>query len=195
VGENVMVKKSVLLQSSAFSRRNEAPMLVNLRMIDAVPSREFFNRANLITGILLEGKFTSVFKNRMIDPASVPVGFKLIQESEPTKIAVFSDGGLLSNKVNRAAKSAKTAPLGYDRVSKITFGNRDFFVNLVQYMGDDAALVELRAKTWQLRLLDKVKISGQNQFIRWMNLLLPMVLILSGGGLFVWRRKRRNAKF
>ena len=194
VGENVMVKKSVLLQSSAFSRRNEVPLLVNLRMIDVVPTRDFFNRSNLITGILLEGKFSSVFKNRMIDKAGLPPDFKLIQESVPTKMVLFSDGGLLSNKVNRAAKSAKTAPLGYDRVSKITFGNRDFFINLVQYLSDDAALVELRGKSWQLRLLDKSKISGQNLFIRWLNLLLPLVLILSGGVLFVWRRKMKNAK-
>jgi ABC-2 type transport system permease protein len=190
VGENREVKKVILLATSPFSRKNEAPLMVNLRMIDAVPSREFFNRSNLFTGILLEGKFSSVFKNRMIESS----GTKLIQESKTTKMAVFSDGGLISNKVNRAAKESKTAPLGYDRVSKLTFGNRDFFFNMVQYMSDDASLIELRSKSWQLRLLDKVKVSGQNSFIRWSNLLLPLIFILLGGALFVWRRKRLNEK-
>ncbi len=190
VGENREVKKVVLLATSPFSRRNEAPLLVNLRMIDVVPSREFFNRGNLITGILLEGKFSSVFKNRLIGQS----GVKLITESKPTKMAVFSDGGLISNKVNRTAKEPQVTPLGYDRVSKITFGNRDFFFNLVQYMGDDASLIELRSKSWQLRLLDKVKVSEKNTFIRWSNLLLPLILVLLGGMLFTWRRKRINEK-
>ncbi|MCK9639514.1 MAG: Gldg family protein, partial [Prolixibacteraceae bacterium] len=194
VGENPEIHKKILLCTSPFSRKNEAPVLVNLRMIDVVPSRSFFNKSNLITGILLEGKFGSVFRNRMIELPDFPNGFKPITESKPTKMAVFSDGGLLSNKVNRATKPPQTAPLGYDRVSKITFGNRDFFVNLVQYLSDDASLIELRGKSWQLRLLDKVKSNAQSNFYKWLNLLLPLALILISGILFTWGRKRLNEK-
>jgi len=194
VGENPEIHKKILLSSSPFSRKNEAPVLVNLRMIDVVPSRSFFNKSNLITGILLEGKFSSVFKNRMIEMPDLPSGFRLIVESKPTQMAIFSDGGLISNKVNRVTKEPKTAPLGYDRVSKITFGNRDFFVNLVQYLSDDASLIELRGKSWQLRLLDKVKVNAQSNFYKWFNLLLPLMLILISAVLFTWRRKRLNEK-
>jgi ABC-2 type transport system permease protein len=107
-------------------------------------------------------------------------------------MAVFSDGGLLSNKVNRASKEPKTAPLGYDRVSKITFGNRDFFFNLVQYFTDDSSLIELRRKNWQLRVLDKVKVNAQGKLHKWLNILLPLLLIIIGGILFTWKRKYRN---
>ncbi len=195
VGGNPDVKKSILLNSSPFSRKNEAPMQVSLRMIDIVPSREFFNRSNLIAGVLLEGKFNSVFKNRMIDQLGMPAGFHLSAESAPTQMAVFSDGGLLSNNVNRTAgKEPAISPLGYDRVSKITWGNRDFFYNLVQYMSDDASLVSLKGKSWQLRLLDKVKVSSQGTLIKWVNLLLPLLLVIMGGVLFWWTRKRKNEK-
>ncbi len=194
VGDNPLIKKSILLSTSEFSRKNEAPLMVNLRMIDIVPSASFFNKSKLITGVLLEGKFSSVFKNRIIDKTGLPSDFKLILESKPTQIAVFSDGGLISNKVNRAAKEAKTAPLGYDRVSKLTWGNRDFFVNLVQYMSDDASLIGLKGKIWQLRLLDKVKVSSQGSMVSWMNLVIPLIIILSGGFLFNRRRKRQNQK-
>jgi ABC-2 type transport system permease protein len=194
VGENPHIKKSVLLSSSSFSRRNDTPLLVNLRMIDVTPSRNFFNKSNLITGVLIEGKFTSVFKNRMIELPGIPNGFKPILESASTKIAVFSDGGLLSNKVNRATKEPKTAPLGYDRVSKITFGNKDFFLNLLQYLTDDSSLIELRGKTWPLRVLDKVKVNAQGNYFRWLNLILPLLLVLTCGGLFALRRKHRNEK-
>jgi ABC-2 type transport system permease protein len=195
VGENPDIKKSILLSSSPFSRKNETPMQVNLRMIDVVPSREFFNRSNLLAGILLEGKFSSVFKNRMTDQLGMPAGFQLVTGSKPTQMAMFSDGGLLSNKVSRTAgKEPAISPLGYDRVSKITWGNRDFFYNLVQYMSDDASLVSLRGKSWQLRLLDNVRVSNQGPLIKWMNLMLPLLLIILGGILFSWFRKRKNEK-
>ena len=194
VGENPAIKKSILLATSAFSRKNQAPLLVSLRMIDAVPSRSFFNKSSLITGILLEGKFTSVFRNRMVELTGFPAGYKLIAESMPTQMAVFSDGGLLSNKVSRSSKEPKIAPLGYDRVSKITFGNRDFFFNLVQYFCDDASLIELRGKSWQLRLLDKVKTSSEESYYKGLNLLLPLIILLTGGGLFTWRRRQLNEK-
>ncbi len=192
VGENPALKKSILLSSSSFSRRNEAPLLVNLRMIDVKPTRNFFNKSNLITGLLIEGKFTSVFKNRLIELPGIPIGFKPLIESVPTKMAVFSDGGLLSSKVNRASGEAKPVPLGYDRVSKITWGNRDFFFNLVQYFTDDTSLIELRRKNWQLRVLDKVKVSSQANIFKWINVLLPLFLIISCGLLFAWRRKFTN---
>lgn len=195
VSGNPEVKRSILLSSSPFSRKNEAPMQVNLGMIDRVPSREFFNRSNLIAGVMLEGKFSSVFKNRMTDQLGMPADFRLAVESVPTQMAVFSDGGLLSNKVSRTAgKEPAISPLGYDRVSKITWGNRDFFYNLVQYMSDDASLVSLRGKSWQLRLLDKVKVSNQGNLIKWVNLLLPLLLVILGGVLFWWSRKRKNEK-
>ena len=195
VGENPDVKKSILLCSSPFSRKNEAPLQVNLRMIDVVPSRGFFNRSNLMAGILLEGKFSSVFKNRMTDQLGMPPGFHLSTGSVPTQMAVFSDGGLLSNKVSRTTgKEPAISPLGYDRVTKITWGNRDFFYNLVQFMSDDASLVSLRGKSWQLRLLDKVSINNQGSLIKWMNLLLPLLLIIFGGAMFSWSRKRKNEK-
>lgn len=195
VSGNPEVKKSILLCSSPFSRKNEAPMQVSLGMIDRVPSREFFNRSNLISGVLLEGKFSSVFKNRMTDQFGMPEGFRFIAESKPTKMAVFSDGGLLSNKVSRTAgKEPAISPLGFDRVSKITWGNRDFFYNLVQFMSDDDSLINLRSKSWQLRLLDKVKVSNQGALIKWINLLLPLFMILLGGVIFSWVRKRKNEK-
>jgi ABC-2 type transport system permease protein len=194
VGENPEIRKQILLSTSSFSSKKEAPLQVNLRMIDVAPSRDFFNRSNLPVGILLEGKFSSVFKNRIIEKTGMPENFKFISESVPTKMALFADGGLLLNKVNRSAREPKILPLGYDRVSKITYGNRDFFVNLVQYLGDDASLSALKNKSWQIRLLDKVKVREQDSYLPWLNLLVPLFLILAGGVMFAWFRKRRNEK-
>jgi len=194
VGERPEVKKRVLLKSSEFTRKNLAPLQVSLGMIDVVPSRNFFNKSNLMTGVLLEGKFTSVYKNRLLEETGFPADFKLLKESVPTRQAVFSDGGLLANKVNRTTSAPVVGSLGYDRVSKITYGNRDLFLNLVQYFTDDAGLYELRGKTWKIRLLDKVKVNSMGDYYRWQSLLLPMALLLSGGFLFAWLRRRKNEK-
>jgi ABC-2 type transport system permease protein len=194
VGENFEIKKRVLLRSSPLSRKNEAPLLVNLRMIDTKPSAGYFTHQNLIGGILLEGKFGSVYRNRLIDRSVMPSDWQLRPESKPTSMAVFSDGGLLSNKANKIGNESKIVPLGYDRVSKITFGNRDFFYNLVQYMCDDASLSALRGKAWKLRLLDKVKTNESGNIVKWLNLLLPLAGIALLGGWFTWWRKRRNGR-
>lgn len=194
VGERPEIRKQVLLRSSNFSRRNQVPMQVSLGMIDVVPSRDFFNKANLVAGILLEGKFTSVYQNRMLDQTGFPIDYKIVKESIPVKMALFSDGGLLTNKVNRTTKEPLFSTLGYDRVSKITYGNRDFFLNLVQYLADDVSLFELRGKSWQLRLLDKIKVNTQDNLYRWLNLLLPLTILLVGGLLFAWIRRTKNEK-
>ncbi|MCE1199818.1 MAG: gliding motility-associated ABC transporter substrate-binding protein GldG [Marinilabiliales bacterium] len=191
VGEDPEVHKKVLMTTSPYSRRIVAPLSVNLRMIDMAPSRDYFNHPGFITGVMLEGRFTSVFKNRIVNQGMVAPGFRLIERSEPARVIVFSDGGLMSNKVSRSAKDPKTAPLGYDRVSRLTFGNKDFFVSLIHYCCDDAGLSGLRNKSWQLRTLDKVKLHEHLLWIKWVNLLLPVLMVILASLLFIRLRARK----
>ena len=183
VGENDRVKSSVILSSSPYSRINKCPMVVNLAMIDAPPARSMFNKQFIPTGELLEGVFTSVFKNRMVEEFGLPAGTVIIPESKQTKMMFFSDGDLISsnNKMNR---------LGYDPVSNITFGNKDYFINAVHYLCDDSGLMELRSRTMKLRLLDKVRLREEIVIWQIVNVIAPVLLILIGGILFWFFRRR-----
>ena len=193
VGESATTKSTIILTSSPYARSNQSPMVVNLGMIDAPPARELFNKQYIPTGILTEGIFTSVFKNRLIRELIAP-GVTPAFESKPTKMIVIADGGMIANKVSFSGGKYVPLPLGYDKISNITFGNKEFLINAVHYLCDDSGLMELRSRTMQMRLLDKVNIREQKTFWQLINVVLPVVLILSGGLLFWFLRIRKYAR-
>jgi len=194
VGEAESRKSTVILASSPYARSNQSPMIVNLGMIDAPPARELFSKQFIPTGVLTEGKFTSVFKNRMVSEIGITAGTPVISESKTTKMIFISDGGLIANKVSYKNGKYIPLPLGYDKISNITFGNKEFLVNAVHYLCDDSGLMELRSRTMQMRLLDKVKLREQKLFWQLINVVLPVLIILVGGFIFWFLRRRRYAK-
>jgi len=190
VGESKSVKNTVILSSSPYARTNQSPMIINLGMIDVPPSRTLFNKKNIPTAILSEGTFNSVFKNRVIPQPGAARGINVITESKFAKMIFISDGGLIANKVSYAGGKYSPLPLGYDKISNITFGNKEFLINTVHYLCDDNRLMELRSRSMQMRLLDKVKLREQKLYWQLINVVLPVLLILSGGVIFSIVRKR-----
>jgi len=86
------IKKSVLINSSKNSRSVLSPYNLSLRIIENPPNEESFLSSNIITGVLLEGRFESLFKNRIL-----PKGQTSFTEiSNKSKVIVFSDGELLT---------------------------------------------------------------------------------------------------
>lgn len=194
VGETESRKSTIILTSSPYARSSQSPMIVNLAMIDAPPSRDLFSKQFIPTGVLTEGKFTSVFKNRMVQEFGMAAGTPTIAESRITKMIFISDGGLIANKVSYSGGKYIPLPLGFDKVSNITFGNREFLVNAVHYLCDDSGLMELRSRTMQMRLLDKVKLREQKLFWQLINVVLPVFIILAGGIIFWWLRRRHYTR-
>ena len=97
---------------------------------------------------------------------------------------VIADGGIIKNKVRNRDGRLQIQPLGYDMYSGQTFGNRDFIINCVDYLADDAGIMQLRSRVVKLRLLDKVKIRDEK--LRWqlINTTLPLVFFLIFGVAF-----------
>jgi len=126
----------------------------------------------------------------MLNNLGIP-GAQAIDISPDTRMILFSDGSLMANKVRYSGgRDPEILPLGYDRVSQQTFGNRELLVNAIQYLADEEGFMQLRNTSLKLRLLDKVKLREQQGLRKWINVGLPLVILLVFAILFNVIRKQ-----
>ncbi|MCX7954526.1 MAG: gliding motility-associated ABC transporter substrate-binding protein GldG [Bacteroidales bacterium] len=194
VGENPEVKKFVLLTSSEYSRIINAPAKISLSQIRYPRKPEYFPKSFLPVCILLEGTFESVYKNRLAPEMYEYKEIAFKEKSVPTMIAVISDGDIIKNNVKRLGFNTTPLPLGYDRYTGETFGNKDFVLNLIKYMLDSKNFTELNSKYYQLRLLNKSYIENNSLFIKIINTLLPVIIVIIAGIIINFVRKINCAK-
>jgi ABC-2 type transport system permease protein len=190
VSGNTNLKKSVILSTSPYARKVKSPSSVSLENINNPPARELFNVPFIPVGVLMEGKFNSVFQNRMVENLGYSSS-DIIVESKPTKMIVIADAGLISNKVDYSMQPPQIQELGYDRVSKQVFGNKEFLINAIYFLNDDTGIMQLRSRTMKLRLLDKVKLREEKSYWQLLNVVLPMIVVILFGVVYnVVRRYR-----
>lgn len=190
------IRKTILLQSSANSRALLSPARVHLGILQRKPDPASFQQPHLIGGVLLEGAFTSTYKNR-VTPAflaamdSIP-GMKFSEQSPANnKMIVLGDADLARNELR---PDGSAYPLGYYRYNGQQFANKDFLMNCVEYLADESGIFETRNKEIKLRLLDQTKTNNEKVFWQAINVVLPIVLLLGAGGIFMRLRKRYYSK-
>lgn len=193
VGKNPAIKKSVILHTSDYSRSVQTPVEVSLQSINNPPARSLFKEHQLPVGILLEGQFQSVFQNRMLTDYHIQ-DMEILNKSEPTKMIVIADGNIIANQVSRRNGKIQTLPLGYDRYSQQTFGNKEFLVNAINYLCDEDGMMALRSQAFKIRLLDKVQIREERLFWQLLNVVAPLVLISLLGLIFNLIRRHKFAR-
>lgn len=179
------ISKTVLLQSSPFSKKIGVPSIISLSSVAEEENLEQYkNSGNLPVAVLLEGKFKSVFENRVL-------GFKdsnFKSNSDVNKIIVISDGTFIENGID---KNGIPIELGYDPKTGNLFDNKDFLSNCVNFLLDDNGLISIRAKDISLPLLDKEKVSASYFQIQLIAVLLPLLILLIFNILFnIYRRKK-----
>ncbi len=194
VGEDPEIKKTILLTSSQYSRFVTAPILIDLSIINERPDPARFNKSFLPVGVLLEGKFPSVFANRITPLIKNNPEFAFKAKSVPTKMIVISDGDIIRNDVQGMGKKQEAIPLGYDRFTRKTFGNKELILNCINYLCDMQGLMESRSKDYKLRLLDRPKVMEHRLKWQIINVVLPVVLVILSGLIFIYFRKRKYAK-
>lgn len=184
------VRKTILLTTSPYNRELQAPTIVSLNMIEETPDPERFQSPPKAVSVLLEGQFKSNFLNRAI-PDGVIGGGETIAKSNYTKMLIFSDGDVFKNDV--IEKDGSSLPLGFDRYTQQSFGNKTFLLNAVDFLTDDAGLIDLRTKEIQLRLLDKGKIVAEKTTWQLINTTIPLIMLILFGIFQHIYRKRKYA--
>jgi len=81
--------------------------------------------------------------------------------------------------------------LGYNKDNNFTFANEDFIVNSVEYLVNPSGVLATRAKDYTLRLLDPAKVERDRPFWQFINIGLPLVLVVLGGYVYQLVRRKR----
>lgn len=186
------VKATVLLTSSPFSKLFMTPDVISLDILRNKPSPSLFTKSEIPVAVLLEGEFNSLYDGRI--PYEVQnnslIGFK--SESSPTAMVVISDVDIIKNQF----RSSDGTPLnlGYDQYTQNQFGNPELMLNIMNYLCDDSKLISVRSRELKIRLLDSAKIHNNSIKIQILNMIIPSVLIIIGGIIYWFIRKRKYSK-
>lgn len=181
------VKQTVLLETSQFSKTIGLPYPIKLDLVTEETSpKDYANGGFIPVAILLEGSFTSMYKNRILPFKETD--FK--DHSLPTKMIVVSDGDIIKNQLDRGMP----LELGFDKWTNFMFGNKEFLLNSVNFLLDDTGLINIRSKEVRLPMLDKQKVYDNYTTTQLLTVALPIVILAAFGFVFTYLRKKKYSK-
>lgn len=178
------IKKTILLESSTYSKKIGTPVEIDLKMINEKPDQTTFNSGKIPLGVLLEGNFSSVFENRVLAFKDNSFKFK----GKSSKMIVISDGDIIKNQLD---ENGAPMELGFDKWTNQMYANKEFLLNCVNYLLDDTGLINIRSKEVNIPLLDKEKVVEEYTTTQMITVGLPLVLLLIFGIVITYLRKRQ----
>lgn len=189
VASNNEITYTHLLQTSANTRLLNAPVNVSLQMLKQKQEPKLFNQGQHTVAMLLEGKFSSAFRNRLPEEMIQNSMIANVNMSDSTAMIVIADGDIVKNDF----RNNQVVPLGYDIYNNQMFGNKDFLVNCVDYLCGNKDLIPLRNREVVIRRLDMAKVEREKVGWQLFNMLVPLGLVaVAGTVLTLVRRKRYN---
>lgn len=188
------IRKTILLKTSKYTRIAPTPVMISLSLLSKDPDPKDYSDPPQAVAVLLEGQFESLFKNRLTNEISQAPEMGFTEKIANNRMMVISDGDIIKNQLQMSNGSYVPLPLGYDRHTRQTFGNKDFILNCVNYLCDDTGLMSVRSRELKLRALDTTK--ARNQLLMWqlINILAPILLVVIFGILQFAIRKRKYAR-
>jgi ABC-2 type transport system permease protein len=188
------IKKTILLASSDHSRALKTPAIVSLNSVKTEDDLKTFNRSHFPVAVLLEGKFSSLYSNRL--PASTADSLNKVYKQPflsvgaDNKMIVISDADIAGNVVTQ---NEGPLPMGTNQFTKMQYANKDFIINCIEYLTNATGILSARSKTFVLRLLDPGKVEEEKITWQIMNTGLPVVLILIFAFIYQAIRNRKYA--
>ena len=189
------IKKTILLATSAESRILSTPAKVSYNSIETEEDLRKFHAGNIPVAVLLEGKFNSVFTNRLgtdmrsnLNSIGEPFA---AQAAVPGKMIVISDGDIALNLVTQnEGPLSMGIPEAYPAF-RYKYANSEFIMNCIEYLVDNSGILETRGKDIALRLLDKKKLETDKTTWQLINILLPLLMVIVFGALYQFVRRRK----
>ncbi|MEJ7766202.1 MAG: gliding motility-associated ABC transporter substrate-binding protein GldG [Chitinophagaceae bacterium] len=186
------IKKTSLLVSSVSSRVLASPAKVSWQSVQNREDERSFNRSNIPVALLLEGRFSSLFNNRL----SKAMRDSLVQYNQPfmpgnttdNKMIVISDGDIAMNAVSQ---KDGPLPLGKNLYTGNQYANKEFIINCIEYLTDNSGIMEARSKDYTLRLLDKKKVQVEKQKWQFINIAVPVILVIIFGVTYQAVRRKK----
>ncbi len=181
------IKKTVLLQSSIYSKKIGTPVEIDLKTVNEKPNPQDYTPGNLPIGLLLEGYFSSVYENRVLPFKDS--NFKA--KGKSSKMIIVTDGDIIKNQLDEKGQPME---LGYDKWTNQMYSNKEFLMNCVNYLLDDNGLINIRSKEVDLPLLDKEKVYEEYTYTQLLTVGLPLVILILFGIAITYFRKRQYAR-
>ncbi len=193
------ITKTVLLSSSVNARTLGSPAVISGAQNVNAPEDAKYKKSNILVAVLLEGKFRSMFANRLSQAmsdslTSYDLSF-VPQAISSNKIIVVGDGDVVLNSVVKGTP----IPMGmnvytYGTQAQVPFANKDFLQNCLDYLINENGLSDAKAKDYVVRLLDTKKTEEQKTFWQCMNIAIPILIVILFAIVFQWLRKKKYTK-
>jgi gliding-associated putative ABC transporter substrate-binding component GldG len=185
------VKKTILLSSSEAAKTLSTPARVSYTELATEANKASFNSRNIPVAVLLEGKFTSLYNNRLGKETTDglnAINMPFTAQSPDNKMIVVSDGDIALNAVTR---NEGPLPMGMNPFTKYKYANSEFVMNCMEYLVDNSGILDTRAKDLTLRLLDKKKLEEERSKWQLINIALPLLIVILFGAFYQFFRKQK----
>jgi ABC-2 type transport system permease protein len=188
------IKKTVLLASSDHSRSLKTPAIVSLNSVKTEDDLKTFNSRHLPIAVLLEGKFASLYSNRIAastaDSLNNIYRQPFLATGADNKMIVMSDADIAGNVVTQ---NEGPLTMGTNQFTKIQYANKDFIINCIEYLTNASGILSARSKTFVLRLLDPETVDDERTKWQIVNTGVPVALILIFAFIYQAIRNRKYA--
>lgn len=185
------IKKTILLGSSPYNKRLRSPVRVSINTVGLPPDFTDTKSDLKPMAVLLEGRFNSLFTNRIPEKIVNDTNIRYLEKGLASKILVIADGNFIENPVDTLKKTY--FPLGFDTqvAKRPIFGNKEFFLNAINYLVGDNELISVRSREIKVRKLDADKLVNQKSRYQSINLIFPLVFLVLLGIVNFLIRKRK----
>jgi gliding-associated putative ABC transporter substrate-binding component GldG len=180
------IKKTPLVFSSRYSKMVASPVRLSFNEARLNPQPEQYKFSRIPVAYLMEGKFVSLYQNRMIPESGEKIGFK--EADKASKVIVVGDGDFVKNDTTR---KGEYFGLGYDRFMRTTFANKDFVLNALSFLLDENGAILARTRTIALRPLDIPRVTREKNRWQMLNIAGPVLIIVLFGTFRLFFRNRK----